>query len=361
ADGTPTACGAGPAELATGGPASAAQAPRTAGQDAVVGYLLRRREGAGVDCAVPGVAVELLAREKNSTVVRVVRTATTDAEGRVSFRVTPPRTVSLTARSVATPEVPPAAATATVVVGVRTRVTAAVRRLSGCRVEVAGRTSPAKPGSRVRVDSTAAGRLPDAVVAADGTYRLVRTGRCQGVGSVLASIAETHANEPGSSAAPAAAATSLRTCGTGGAGEGPLEPGLTHRLVVFATDTVVGGSWYGERVLANPTDSPISYDYGRGFVLSEPYRVMRYGTRQVLGLEGRTDFGQGATTRTLQPGQEERVPVVLDAANCYAEAPPSFESRPGPSLPPGRYVGTSELSVDRGRSWTSQRVALTVS
>ncbi len=280
---------------------------------------------------LPGATVQLLAREKNSTVLRIVRSGVTDAEGRVQFRVTPPRTVVLRAHFVGVEGSAPTES-GPVVVGVGTRVSVAARALSACRVEVTGRTTPAKPQSRVRLDL--GGRSASAVVAADGTYRTVQAVRCGSPVQVTAGIGETLSNEPGRSGLPASPASRPVTCGTGGTDEGPLAEGLTHRLVVFATETAVGGAWYGERVLANPTDHPVSYAYGRGFSREEPYRVLRSGTQQVLGREGTTDSGQGPSTSTLQPGQEQRVPVRLGATNCSTLRAGGLRGLPGPGAAP---------------------------
>jgi hypothetical protein len=281
----------------------------------------------------------------------------------VHFRVTPPRTVVLHARYAGSEGSAPTASSS-VVVGVRVRLAVRSQALSGCRLQVTGRTTPAKPGSRVHLQDGSTRRLADAAVAADGTFRSVQAGVCGAAGRVVASLGETHTNEAGTSAPAAPPAAPLRTCGTGSEDQGPPAPGLVHRLVVFGTETVVGGAWYGERVVGNPTDQPVTYTAGSSFSVGEPYRVLREGTQEVVGREGFTDAGRGLTPRTLQPGEEDRVPVVLVAANCYRDEGPVFASSPGPDLPPGRYAGTSELqtaSDGRYGSWSSQRVALSVS
>lgn len=343
------ACGPGPVELVTAGGALL-----VAGDEHVQGYVLRRRLGAGRSCVVPGAVVHLSARTKNDTRVVRVRTATTDAAGRVQFRVRPPYTTVLTASSEATSEVPAAsAAQALLQVGVRVTLTA--RPVSGCAVEVSGRTYPAKPGSYVAFPGDV--RAP---LRSDGTYRGVVPRDCGATAPLVGYVPPSHRNEAGDTRVPEAPDPTPVTCGTSPGSAGP--PGLTQRLEVFNTTTVVGGSWYGERVVANPTDQPVTFSSGRHFTSSEPYRVLRNGTTDVLGREGWTDAGEPARSRTLQPGEEVRTPVQLRARNC--EAPqdvPAFASSYGPPLPRGRVVGVSVLLVgDDARPWASDRVALDV-
>lgn len=343
------ACGPGPAQLATGGDAHI-----TAGDQHVQGYVLRRLLGGGRSCVVPGAVVHLFARTKNDTAVVRVRTGTTDVDGRVQFRVRPPYTTVLTATSDATPDVPAASSPAAVVrVGVR--VSLAVRALAGCAVEVAGRTFPAKPGVQVQFSDD--GRVG---IRSDGTYRGVVRRTCGTTVPLVGYVPPTHRNESGDTRPREAPATTPVTCGSAPTAEGPR--GLVQRLELFNTTTPVGGSWYGERVVANPTDSPVTFRTGRHFTSGEPYRLLRPGTPHVLGREGWTDAGEPPRDRTLQPGEELRVPVRLVARNCEApQTQPAFASRYGPPLPRGRYEAVSVLLVgDDARPWPSARTPLDV-
>lgn len=342
-------CAPGPVELVTGaGPLL------VAGQEHVQGYVLRRRLGAGRTCVVPGAVVHLFARVKNDSTVVRVRTGTTDADGRVQFRVRPPHTTVLSAASDEAPGFPSASAPQ-VVVRVRVRVTLTSRPAGDCRVEVAGRTYPAKPGLLVHFSDD--GRVP---VRSDGTYRGVVARACGTTVPLVGHVPPSHRNESGDTRPQEAPPAAPVTCGAAPTEPGP--PGLTQRLEVFNTTTTVGGAWSGERVVANPTDQPVAFSSGRHFTSTEPYRLLRTGTADVLGREGWTDAGEGAREQVLQPGEEVRTPVRLLARNCLApQAQPAFASTYGPPLAPGRVEAVSVLLVGPdARPWASERVPLDV-
>lgn len=342
-------------ELVTGG-----FTPIVAGADRVQGFVLRRGSGTAPRCAVAGVEVELLARTKNDSRQVLVRRGTTDAAGRVQFQVTPPFTTVLTGRATATSGSATQTVTAVSQVPVGTRVTLTSRALSGCRVEVHGRTYPAKPGSRLHV-TTSAAELARVPVRADGTYGAVLGRPCADRSAVVVSIDPTARNEHGSSTAPELPDRTPGTCGTGVTGRGP--DGLVQTFEPFNTSTAVGGTWVGERVLTNASSSPVTYREGSSFSQSTPYRLLRSGTQDVLGQEGFTDAGSPRSPVTLAPGEQARVVVVLDARNCYAPRPPgyvAFASSPGAPLPPGRVVGTTVVELVDGTAWASDRVALEV-
>lgn len=344
----PSSCEGGPVELVGGG-----AGVLVAGQDHVQGYVLRRRLGGGATCVVPGATVELLARIKGSSTTSVARRAATDAEGRVQFRVRPPYTVVLSARSVASGGVPAAQSTA-VVHEVMTRVTLSRRVLDGCREAVAGRTYPAKPGSVVhlRGDDAEVARLG---VRADGTWS--GTIRC-GESSLVAWIDSTARNSYGDSNQPGPAATRTTTCGTARGASGEVAA-LTHVFEPFNTTTAPYGRWWGERVVTNRTESPLTFDE----YSTDTYQVLRRGSTALVGGSGFTD-AIGVARRTLAPGEEVREVIALSSGNCFAPVPPGYAalaSSPGPAFPAGTAVAAqSLLRTDRGWS-VSARVPLTVS
>ena len=353
----PTACDPGPVELVTGG-----DTYLVAAQDHVQGYVLRRRLGAGRSCVVPGATVQLLARDAGTTTTRVVRTGTTDADGRVQFRVRPPFNVVLTGRTLpgngfAAVDSPRAVLT------VATRLTIARRALDRCRVEVRGRTYPAKPGTLVSVwrerpkDSPVqAARL---TVRADGTYLGTVPVPCGSSDRMFATIQRTARNDYGNSNRPGPVATRTVTCGEAPRGEGEVASTLTHSFEPFNTTTAVGGAWWGEQVISNRTNRTLSFDTNS----TETYSLLRPGTTVRIGSDGFSDAILIAP-RELAPGQEFREVVRLLAANCDAPVPPGtvlFASSPGPAFPAGTaVVGQTILATNKGRS-VSDRRALTVS
>lgn len=359
-----------PAAAADAPPCTGADAPLelvTAGYDAIVaggdrvqGFVLRRGAGRAVRCAVAGVQVELFARTKNDQRQVLVRRGTTDGAGRVEFRVTPPYTTVLTGRATALTGAATATVSAVSEVPVATRVTLAARSLTGCRVEVHGRTYPAKPRTLLHV-TTAAAELARVQVRADGTYAAVLRRPCRDSSPVTVSIDETARNARGSSRLPEAADPTPTTCGTGASGRGPA--GLAHAFEPFQLTTAVGGSWAGERVLTNRSSSPITFREASTFTQGTPYEVLRNGTAQVLGVAGFTDAGAPHESVTLAPGEQYRTVVLVQARNCYAPLPPgtaAFASSPGAPLPPGRVVGTTLFELEDGTTWPSDRVALEV-
>lgn len=355
AAGAAPACGPGAVEVV-----ASEGAVLQAGGEHVQAFVVRRLSPTGAACVAPGVTVELLARTKNDTATPVVRTATTDPDGRVEFRVRPPYTTVLTGRSVATAELD-SATSPSVVVRVQTRLTLSTRALAGCRTEVAGRSHPAKPGSRVTLTTARGTSIGSVGIASDGTYGGVLSRPCDDPTALRGSVPETARNEAGSSGRPPAADPTPGTCGTGPSGQGPA--GLVQRFEPINLTTVVGGAWTGERVVENTGEAPVTFSSGRMFSTSEPYRLMRSGTTALLGKEGWTDAGEGATARTLQPGEQWRTRVVLAALNCYAPPPSGYavlESTPGPPLPAGTVVGVTVLKLGDGTEWASQRVALRI-
>ena len=352
----PPACDPGPVELVTGGDSSV-----VASSDHVQGYVLRRRLGAGRSCVVPGTTVQLLARDAGTTTTRVVRTGTTDADGRVQFRVRPPYTVVLTGRSL------PRAGFAAVdsprtVVTVATRLSFARRTVDACRVAVSGRTYPAKPGTPVDVfrrgsdGFVRAGRLG---VRSDGTYAGTLAVPCRSSGEMFAQITRTARNEGSSSTQPGPVATRTTTCGQARRSSGEAGAALTQSFEPFNTTTAVHGSWAGERVVVNRTDRALKFDS----TSVEQYSLLRRGSTVQIGSAGFSD-AIVVTPRELAPGQELREPVRLLAANCETPPPPGtpvFASQPGPAFPAGTsLVGQSLLSTNKGLS-VSDRRALTVS
>lgn len=353
----PGACNPGPVELAGGGDTTL-----VASQEHVQGYVLRRRLGAGRSCVVPGATVQLLARDAGTTTTRVVRTGTTDADGRVQFRVHPPFTVVLTGRSL------PGGGFAAVdstrsVLSIATRLTIARRALDRCRVEVRGRTYPAKPGTPVEVwrerPGDGAVRVARLIVRADGTYLGTVAIPCGSSERMFATIQRTARNDDGSSDRPGHVATRAVTCGEAQPAEGEVATALTHAFEPFNTTTPVGGGWWGEQVITNRTDRTLVFDS----YSSETYSLLRRGTTVRIGSNTFND-AVAVTPRELAPGAELRERVRLVAANCDAPVPPGtvvLATSPGPSFPAGAVlVGQTVLSTNKGRS-VSDRRALTVS
>ncbi|MDT7570268.1 MAG: hypothetical protein QOE05_442 [Actinomycetota bacterium] len=357
ASAAPVACSGGPLELATG-----EDIHQLAGQDLVQGYVLRRLLGGGKSCVVSDATVQLLARNAGEQSPRVVRTATTDAEGRVQFRVRPPYNAVLIARSASTDDFA-ATESAPVVVNAYTRVTIARRSLSGCRVAVSGRTFPAKPGTAVHVSSRPrpyeAVARGSATVRADGTWSGVITERCGADDPLFAWIGQTARNAPGDSEQVVAVATRTTTCGQGAINSGQMGTALRQTFEPFNTDTAVGGVWWGDRVVTNATDQTLSVEVQQGQV----YELLRPGSTVLVGSNGSSDV---VSTRShqLAPGEEFREKVVLVAANCFATVPAGYTTlatSPGLAFPAGTKVaGRSVVGTTKGTS-VSQRVALTVS
>lgn len=345
----PPSCEPGPVELVGGD-----QGVLVAGQEHVQGYVLRRRLGGGVTCVVPGATVELLARVTGSSTATVVRTATTDAAGRVQFRVRPPYTVVLWARSAAQ-RGHEAAQSRQVVHEVATRVTMTRRALGGCREAVSGRTYPAKPGTLVHVrgDDEEVGRF---TVRSDGTW----SGgvRC-GESALLAWIQNTARNTYGDTNRPGPVATRTTTCGTAQAPAGEAATALSHAFEPFNTTTAPHGRWWGERVVANRTDRPVTFQA----YSTDTYQVLRRGTSTLVGGSGFTD-AIGVGEHTLDPGEELREVISLSSGNCFAAVPPGYAalaSSPGPAFPPGTAVAAQSL-LKTNKGWSvSARVAVTVS
>lgn len=351
AQGADAACEPGSLEL-VGAPAGSI----TSGSDHVQGYLLRRLGPSGSQCVAAGVTVELLARDAGQQVTRVVRSALTDADGRVQFRVRPPYTVVLSARSSPT-ERHPSARSATALVVVGTRLGFAVRTVDRCRVAVSGRTYPAKPGTTVEVfrsnDRDGRVRLGAPRVATDGSYASTLAIPCGNRDPLQATIQRTARNGVGGSGLPRPVATSLMTCGEAGPSD-PRTAALAHRFDPYNTVTAVDGSWWGERVITNTSSEPLSFDRYTGGA----YRLMRLGTRTVLGGPEGTDAFT-ATPVTLQPGEAVRETVALRTRNCY-EPIRGIVAEHGPPFPAGtRLVGQTVLSTSLGTS-TGQRVELRV-
>lgn len=354
----PEACPPGPVELVTGGSTEV-----VAGYEHVQGYVLRRRLGGGRSCVVPGATVELLARDAGTTAARLVRTGTTDAEGRVHFRVRPPFSVVLTGRSVASEGFASASSPQTVV-SVATALSLTRRTVDRCRVAVSGRTRPAKPGTPVDVwrergpyDAVQTGRFG---VRPDGTWGGTAAVPCGSTERLYATIQRTARNASGSSDAPGPVAMAgTRTCGEARRSEGEVGAALSHVFEPYNTTTGVHGSWWGERVIANRTDRTLTFDS----YSTDEHLLLRRGSTVAVGRSGFSDAIL-VTQRTLAPGQEARDVVRLQAANCYAPVPPgyaSFGSSPGPAfLQDTAVVGQTQLATDKGFS-VSDRRALTVS
>ncbi|MCW2614286.1 MAG: hypothetical protein JWN08_1280 [Frankiales bacterium] len=345
----PAVCEPGPVELVGGGPQQL-----VAGRDHVQGYVLRRLTGGGTSCVVPGAAVELLARDAGAATARVVRTGRTDEAGRVQFRVRPPFSVVLQARTADVQSAP-----TTYEVG--TRLTLAARGAGDCRVAVSGSTYPAKPGTAVlvrrevsRVESSPAGRL---AVRSDGTYAGTLTVPCGATPRMAASVQQTARNAPGDTDRRLVVAARTTTCGTALRSEGAVST-LTHSFEPFNTTTAVGGSWWGERVVSNRTSEPQAFDV----YTTDVHQLVRRGSTVLLGSNGFSD-AIGVRRAELAPGAELRERVELPARNCFEEPPPGsavLASLPGPAFPAGTaLVGQTVLATGAGRS-VSQRVALTV-
>lgn len=350
AEAAPPACSpSGSLELVGGG-----AGVLVAGQEHVQGYVLRRRLGGGATCAVPGATVELLARVANTATTTVVRTGTTDADGRVQFRVRPPYTVVLSARSVADRGY--AATSSTQVVHeVSTRVTLARRALDGCREAVSGRTYPAKPGTPVHI-SDGDRELGRFAVRSDGTWS--GTVRC-GDRALFASIHSTARNAYGSSHLPGPLATRTTTCGQARTSSGVVGSALMHVFEPFNLTSAPHGRWWGERVVANRTDRTLTFQA----YSTDTYQTLRRGTATLVGGSGFTD-AVGVSNHTLAPGEELREVISMSTGNCFASVPPgsaTLGSSPGPAFPAGTAVAAqSLLRTDQGWS-VSNRVALTVS
>ena len=326
------------------------------GEQHVQGYVLRQRLGGGRSCVIAGAGVELLARTANTSETRVVRTGTTDSNGRVEFAVRPLYTTVLQAR-LTDGSVQSAAAT----IRLATRISAYSRTVAAndCRVRVHGRTFPAKPGSIVTVDGGIPEEQARARVAADGTYAaVVASSACGGGAPLVVSIGRTYRNDSASSNEPRPVAARVAACSTFSAGEGPAQPGLTLALELFNTTARPHGVWAGEVVVANPTSEAQTYKAEDGFSLGEPYRVLLTGSSSVVSSEDRTDGGSPPASTTLQPGEEKRVPVSLRASNCPRAF--AFGTAPGDGLPPGTYEVVAVKRVDDGRDWSSARVPVTV-
>ena len=326
-----------------------------AGQEHVQGYVLRRRLGGGRSCVVPGATVQLLARTANSSAVTVARTGTTDAEGRVEFRVRPPYTVVLTGRA-------PTADSAPAVLTVATRLTLGRRTVDACRVAVSGSTYPAKPGTpvdvsreRSRYDHVRVGRF---VVRDDGRWSGTVSVPCGADPRLSATIQATARNAFGSSDRRVVVATRTQECGSAPTSRGEVGTALTHSFEPFNTTTAVGGAWWGERVVSNRTDRVLRFDE----YSTDTYRLLRRGSTVVIGQNSTSD-AIGITPRELAPGEELRTRVALVAGNCLEQPPPDvvpFGLGPGPAFPAGTsLVGVTVLPVDRGES-VSGRIALTV-
>jgi len=352
----PAACGPGPVELVGGGDTTL-----VAGREHVQGYLLRRRLGGGETCVLPGATVHLLARTTGSSTATVVRTGTTDDDGRVQFRVRPPYTVVLTGRSAAQ-EGFPAVDSAPAVLRVATRLTVNRRAVTGCRVQVTGSTYPAKPGNGVNVESTdEQGRgtwLGSTSVAADGTFARTVNLPCGSTSRIYTTIPQTARNDYGSSDFALRIAATTRTCGAAKTGTGEAAA-LTHVFEPFNTTVAVGGSWWGERVVANRTDRTIVLDT----YSTDLHQLLRRGSTVRIGSNGTSD-AIVVERRELAPGAELRERIALVAGNCDAEVPAGYvalASSPGPAFPAGTaLVGQAVLATSKGVS-VSQRVALTVS
>lgn len=344
-------CGPGPVEL-VGAPSGLL----TSGSEHVQGYLLRRPGPSGTQCVVPGVAVDLLARDAGQQVTRVVRTAMTDADGRVQFRVRPPFTVVLSARSAPTDQ-HPSARSATAVVEVGTRLGFAIRTVDRCRVGVSGRTYPAKPGTPVEVfrDSDRDGRVRIGAprVAADGTYSAVLPVPCGNRDRLLATIQRTARNADGGSGLPQAPVSRAQTCGQARDADSRTSA-LSHRFLPFNVVTAPSGSWWGERVITNASAEPVSFDRSSDAV----YQLMRLATQDVLGAEQPSDAIH-VTPVTLGPGESLRDTVFLQARNCF-EPLRAIVAAQGPPFPAGtRLAGQTRLSTSLGTT-VSQRVELRV-
>lgn len=352
----PASCPAGPVELVGGGATEL-----VAGQDHVQGYVLRRRLGGGETCVVAGATVQLLARITNTSTTTVARTGTTDAQGRVEFRVRPPYTVVLTGRFVGSEGFPQVDSDHTVLT-VSTRITVNRRALSGCRVLVTGSTYPAKPGNGINIESRRGYEpgpwLGSTTARADGTYSRTVQLPCGSADRIYATIPQTARNTWGSSELQLAVATTTRTCGTAMSASGAVAE-LTHAFDPFNTTTAVGGAWWGERVVSNRSDRTLTFSASS----LHSYQLLRRGTAVRIGSNATSDAIQSTGTE-LAPGEELRERVALVAGNCHMPAPPGYavmESSPGPPFPAGTaLVGQTVLSTDRGTS-VSQRVALTVS
>ncbi|MCA1713177.1 MAG: hypothetical protein LC789_16675, partial [Actinobacteria bacterium] len=324
----------------------------TATQEHVQGYVLRRLVGAGRTCVGAGQVVELLARTVNTSDTRVVRTATTDAAGRVEFTVRPTSSTVLYGRTAGVRSLD-------AVVHVRTRISLTTTPSSACALRAAGRTYPAKPGTTVHVTGGTA--TVDTRVAADGSYAATVPVRCGTRPALTSFVARTYRNDEGRSNLPLRAAARIVTCGTEVPGPGPAQSGLTLALELFNVTTEVDGSWFGEVVVANPTDGPVTYRPEDSFRIGEPYRLFRPASYAVIGSERFTDAGEPAKEMTLQPGEERRVRVELRAANCAGDSgQPVYESSFGPPLPAGTYVAAAVKRVDGGRQWSSPRVEVRV-
>lgn len=354
---TSPSCDPGPVELVTGG-----DTELLAGQEHVQGYLLRRTLGAGRSCVVPGATVELLARNAGASTPSVIRTATTDADGRAVFRVRPPYSVVLTGRTVAANGFS-ATESATTTLRVATRLSFARRPLDACHVAVAGRTYPAKPGTTVEVQRQRGTydvvRIGRTTVRQDGTWQTTVTVPCGSTDRLFATIQQTARNAYGSSDRRIEVAQRTTTCGQGNSNSEAAGTALTQTFEPFNTTTAVGGSWWGERVISNRTQATLTYDdYDY-----EVYELLRLGTAVLVGKNSSSDAVL-VTHRSLAPGAEIRDRVALEAANCFETPPPGvvpFSSSPGPAFPAGTSVAGRTVYVTTDGTSVSQRVPLTVS
>lgn len=350
------ACDSGPVELVGGGGTEL-----LAGQEHVQGYVLRRRLGAGRTCVVPGAAVELLARTTGQATAFVARTGTTDADGRVQFRVRPPYTVVLTGRSVAGGGFAAVTSPSAVLV-VGTRLTLNRRQVDACHVAASGSTYPAKPDTPVEVlreqSQSEVVRVGRFLVRPDGTWSGTVAVPCGSTQRLLATIQQTARNALGSSDNRVEVATRTRECGSSPARSGPAGTVLTQTFDVFNTTTALGGAWWGERVVSNRTDKAVTF---RGYS-SDGYRLLRRGSSVAVGMNAFNDAIL-VTEHRLAPGEELREVVVLEAANCLADPDPGvsyFALPTGPAFPAGTaVVGMTVLRLEGGVS-VSDRVALMV-
>lgn len=176
-------------------------ADRSAGDGPIFGIVRASRDDG---CAVVGARASVASRDAGTTTFSTRRTGTTNSQGYIDFRVTPPRTTYLRG-SVSVGE--ETATTPAVLRTVRTFVRAEFSSTAGCGMLSEGSTYPAKPHHpvwlqrRITQNGQEAGYLTlrKSVTDANGKFRVAYTAPCGADYALAAFIPASATNTAGRS------------------------------------------------------------------------------------------------------------------------------------------------------------------